>query len=529
METSETEDFYRYTSGRWLWAEEERFQERYKSFNVAGLKRIAAKASGAQSCVSITKLAEGGYNKVFRLCMDNGSTVIARIPIPNIGLASKVIASEVATMDFVSSPSCCVSFEAKLKSIKQVQNVFGIPVPKVLAWDGEISNSAESEYILMEEARGTQSEELWNGMDLNEKFKVVDDLIAIQQKLQSITFSRCGNLYFKSDAFEGCSKVDISGNLSHSAKTFAEDRFVIGPVAGKAFWETGEASVFTDRGPWPDAQTYLRAISQKERSRISSTETLAANRASRTDTEVLDSSQARLSLLDKFDAVSPHLPPSDPSLNRATLSHWDLRAPNIFVEDGRITCLIDWQDTWIGPLFMQERRPQLIEYYGDIMLRLPDYYEAMEDKDEKAKLTEKVERSILYWYYSRETQAKNPQLQALFDLPLARTRREMVLFASEVWSGETIPLRECLYRVQRHWAELDTGIPCPISFTSKEIEAHDRVSVDWNSKADFWSSLEGFVSRDGYTSIEHYEDARKMFAELKEELGEAGSGFDWPI
>jgi hypothetical protein len=163
----------------------------------------------------------------------------------------------------------------------------------------------------------------------------------------------------------------------------------------------------------------------------------------------LDSPQARLSLLDKFDAVSPYLPPTDPSLNRATLWHWDLRAPNIFVEEGRITSLIDWQDAWVGPFFMQERRPQLFEYHGEIILRLPDYYEAMEDKEEKVKLANKVERSIIYWYYGRETGEKNPALQELFDLPLARKRRELVLFASEVWHGETIPLRECLYHVQR--------------------------------------------------------------------------------
>lgn len=65
------------------------------------LQRTAAESVGAQSCASITKLAEGGYNKVFRLVMDNGSVVIARIPNPNAGPAYKMTASEVATMDFV--------------------------------------------------------------------------------------------------------------------------------------------------------------------------------------------------------------------------------------------------------------------------------------------------------------------------------------------------------------------------------------------------------------------------------------------
>ena len=99
--TSPYEHFFRYTSGRWLWDEERQLRERLLVFNVQELQRIAAESVGAQSCASITKLAEGGYNKVFRLVMDNGSVAIARIPNPNAGPAHKTTASEVATMDFV--------------------------------------------------------------------------------------------------------------------------------------------------------------------------------------------------------------------------------------------------------------------------------------------------------------------------------------------------------------------------------------------------------------------------------------------
>ncbi len=99
--TSPYEHFFHYTSGRWLWDEESQLRERFLVFNVQELQRIAAESVGAQSCVSITKLAEGGYNKVFRLVMDNGSVAIARIPNPNAGPAHKTTASEVATMDFV--------------------------------------------------------------------------------------------------------------------------------------------------------------------------------------------------------------------------------------------------------------------------------------------------------------------------------------------------------------------------------------------------------------------------------------------
>jgi hypothetical protein len=175
----------------------------------------------------------------------------------------------------------------------------------------------------------------------------------------------------------------------------------------------------------------------------------AGRRTSQSDLEILNSTEARLSLLDKFDTIIPYLPPSDPGLNRATLSHWDLRALNIFVDNARITSLIDWQDTWVGPLFMQAHRPRLTVYDGELMLRLPDYYEAMKEGDEKDKLADKVERSILSWYYGRGTRAKNPAVQAILNLPLSRTRREVALFASEACDGDTIPLRECLCQIER--------------------------------------------------------------------------------
>lgn len=65
------------------------------------LQRIAAGSIGANKCISMMKLAEGSYNKTFYLIMDNGSTVIARIPHPIAGPKYYTTASEVATMDFV--------------------------------------------------------------------------------------------------------------------------------------------------------------------------------------------------------------------------------------------------------------------------------------------------------------------------------------------------------------------------------------------------------------------------------------------
>jgi hypothetical protein len=63
-------------------------------------------------------------------------------------------------------------------------------VPKVLSWSGEVENPVESEYILMEEAPGNQLGEVWNEMELHNKLKIVDDIVAIEKKFLSMSFTR---------------------------------------------------------------------------------------------------------------------------------------------------------------------------------------------------------------------------------------------------------------------------------------------------------------------------------------------------
>jgi hypothetical protein len=185
------EDYYCYNSGRWLWDEDAQLRERYKRFNVAELKKIAAKTIGAEACVSMSKLAEGGFNKIFRLVMNNGAIVVARIPNTNAGPPFKTTASEVATMDFVSwLIHCNLKLPKLIRSDCQARTVLEIPVPKVLSWSGKAENPVESEYILMEEATGSQLGEIWDELELHDKLKIVDDIVAFERKFSSLSFTR---------------------------------------------------------------------------------------------------------------------------------------------------------------------------------------------------------------------------------------------------------------------------------------------------------------------------------------------------
>lgn len=82
----DAQDFFRYTSGRWVWSEEQQLQENYSEFNIAKLEKIG----------------EGSYNKSFSLTIPNKMKVIAQAPNSNAGPAFLTTASEVVTMDFVS-------------------------------------------------------------------------------------------------------------------------------------------------------------------------------------------------------------------------------------------------------------------------------------------------------------------------------------------------------------------------------------------------------------------------------------------
>ncbi|KAI1427543.1 kinase-like domain-containing protein [Xylaria sp. FL1777] len=493
-------EFFRYTSGRWLWDEETRLRERYRLFDAHKLQAVAAKSVCAEKCVDMVKLAEGGFNKVFRLVMDNGSAVIARIPNPNTGSPRWTTASEVATMDFALS-------------------ILGLPVPKVLAWSIDADNPVHSEYIIMEEATGTQLSQVWDTLPLETKLEIVKDLVNIENNLLSISFTQYGSLYFAHHGFPGCVKAQVEGNASTSLAAEVEDRYVIGPVADRDFWDGERKTMAIDRGPWKRPQDYLRAIAQREIAWLSRRAPGSTNSLSGFSARVDSQSrpEAHLDLYDKFDHVADYLLPNDGPLVKSTVWHWDTHASNLFVEGGKISSIIDWQDCWAGPLFFQARQPQLVDYDGDIMLRLPPHYETLEDQDEKSRIRSQVEKSILLWSYERNTKKVNHLLHEIFHLPHGRTRRDVVDFSANTWDADIVPFRESLIRIQRNWDEICPGRPCPIEFTKAEIETHFRETDGWNENADFWASISSFVQRDGWTSRETYDDAVELFAQLREE------------
>ncbi len=102
--------------------------------------------------------------------MQDGQKVVAKIPNPNAGPAEYTSASEVATMEYA-------------------RTVLDLPVPKVLAWSATSQNSVESEYIIMEEAKGVQLHEVWQKAELRAKGDIVHEIVEIEKKMLSVSFN----------------------------------------------------------------------------------------------------------------------------------------------------------------------------------------------------------------------------------------------------------------------------------------------------------------------------------------------------
>ena len=70
------------------------------------------------------------------------------------------------------------------------RTILNIPVPKVLAWSATNQNPVDAEYIIMEEAKGTQLHEVWERFELRNKLDVIQDIVDIERKLLSVSFSK---------------------------------------------------------------------------------------------------------------------------------------------------------------------------------------------------------------------------------------------------------------------------------------------------------------------------------------------------
>ncbi|EDN03226.1 predicted protein [Histoplasma mississippiense (nom. inval.)] len=142
-------DPHTYTGGRWLRHDKLERDSRYIKFNFSALcPRVLELCPGAESITSYQK-TEGGFNRVFIFTLSNAKRVVARLPFTLAGPSKLATTSEVATIKYRNASKLITnSFIVQAKT--------SIPIPPILDWSNDSTNSIGSEYIIMEHAAGVQ-------------------------------------------------------------------------------------------------------------------------------------------------------------------------------------------------------------------------------------------------------------------------------------------------------------------------------------------------------------------------------------
>ena len=172
---------------------------------------------------------------MFLFQFDNDREAIVRLPLPVAGPPKIVTSSEVATMTFA-------------------REVLDIPVPRVFGWCADAAHTeVGAAYIIMENIRGTTLRARWPRItEDGQTAPLLQQFLAFENALQSVSFSQYGSLYFREDVSPELRDKPLFHEslepLSDKLRA-AASRFRIGPIAGHHWWRNSRVHVPASRGP----------------------------------------------------------------------------------------------------------------------------------------------------------------------------------------------------------------------------------------------------------------------------------------
>ncbi|KAL3473948.1 phosphotransferase enzyme family protein [Aspergillus californicus] len=449
---------------------------RYVRFNIDALCSIAAQSVGSASRTDVTKLSEGNFNKALLLTMNDGKEVIAKITNPNAGSPQFITASEVAVMDFE-----CPTY----------------PSPEVFSWCSEGRQSpVGAEYIIMQKVPGEKLSCYWDDITTLDRSKIVDQLVQCDKSLVENPFPQYGSLYYHEDEA-------------------GSDRFMVGPTMNRKYFDDKRVLLNLDRGPWTLLKEYLVANATREKESILQLgDSPRLQGLFKGPRQYQPSRTAKLQAINSYTNIMRHLLPKNKADHRPVLWHPDLHGDNIFVDPKdptQITGIIDWQAAHIAPLFLQARRPAILDVNGPLpqSLKLPTLPEDFHTLSSEEQVQDKKlhAEQMIYAYHEIELLRQSKDAGNALRGRETLLARISALVGSLFHDGEPIVLGLLMQVVDR-WVEIvgsdDKGEPlvkCPISFTEEEKNSSERTA-----------GYDGFVAHGEYDSM------RQAVIDLRERL-----------
>ncbi|KAI0044477.1 kinase-like protein [Auriscalpium vulgare] len=505
-------DLFDYTSGRWVYNEALRLEERRIAFDVDGLRRLAAESvnQSLADVVSLSKLAEGGFNRTFLITLRDGQQIVARIPYPMTVPKYYAVASEVATIEYLRSS--------------------GLPVPRIYGYSPDSDNDARTAYILMEFVQGSLLRDVWPALRHQEVISVVRQLTQLESQMMSLSFPAGGSLYFTEDL----EKVAMGLGIP-----LDDERFCVGPDTSLPLWYGRRAKLDVYRGPYQSAEAVLEAAARKELAYLTqfAQPILPLRRERRPGYKCqLQLPSPHVENLERYLSITSSLVPRDPTLSRFCIRHPDLQPSNIIVsrspdsDDCPVVGLLDWQHASILPMFLLAGVPQRLQNYDDHVSQsmtppcLPENFDELDENDRANEEYRYVVR-LVHYHYVTSTEECNQPHHAAFTDPLYALRGRLFKQAGAPWEGETVDLKVPLIEATQKWKELTGGsVPCPVEFEAEAQRETAALRKELNSLDTGFDILQGMVGlgEDGWVSNEGYEYAVTFLENIKKD-GLAGA------
>jgi hypothetical protein len=120
----------------------------------------------------------------------------------------------------------------------------------------------------MEEATGTHLGKSWDEMSPDSKLKIMREVVSIEAKMLSVSFSQYvflrfpaayeltliqpisyGSIYFASDAVEGAVPAQITNHVAAELKDYMSKTFAVGPSVDRELWNRERSTMEISRGP----------------------------------------------------------------------------------------------------------------------------------------------------------------------------------------------------------------------------------------------------------------------------------------
>ncbi|KAF8898262.1 hypothetical protein CPB84DRAFT_1155779 [Gymnopilus junonius] len=480
------------------------------NFDVDALGNVAARASGVSQWTDMRLIAEGQFNRILGITLDNGKEVVARMPFSNAGPPRLTTSSEVATMDFL-------------------RTLLDAPVPKVLAWNASSDSDVGTEYIIMEKCPGETLP-----LDKPAPGSTIIAAQTLMDLLAGIPFSQYGSIYYKEDVDAALKERPLYADpniLDECSK-----RFRIGPSAERRFYRGGRAKLNIDRGPWIDPLSYVKAVANCE---IEWIKAFAGKNQTASSHDPADHISVLKDWLHQAPAVVP-----EPQYCVPTLSHPDMEPSDIFYQregsDDEIfynITIAGWQGASVLPLF---------ETHVPHFVSTKNNYEKMPEKLVKQVGLETEDPSEEHFvnlsqYALVEGLAENAKAQTTIDLytilkePRFQQLRQTIWYSSNVWPDNLHRFEKCLIDLARGYGD---SIPAsedhpmsPLQYSTEEVEKNQKdvanffmEQFSFQRLQDLLKSRDILVGDDGAVAARDYDKAKIAADEIYKWLLEAFNG-----